>query len=274
MDFINGQSGIYPTRGQEELLIERKDPILYGYRHMPDGLDDEELIRYAKRGFVVVPNVFSKSEISALYEEIRLQSKRRKYCFMNGYGKEQPDNSKNLFDTHKISERFLEFSQKKRITNKVKQILGSDAYLHQSQINIADKTTGISYPWHAQFERWHAEYGIPRMRCVEAWVMLTESTMHNGAMCLLNKSHTIFVSCTSTGGPSRETLTRLWEYGGVTNAHETAGTLVLCDSNLMCGAIESVESTPRMIAMFTYNSVENRPYAERATNYGLELETA
>jgi len=262
MDTTNGQSGIYPTRGQEERLIERKDPILYGYRHLPDGLSDEQLVHYAKRGFIIVPDAFSKAEITALHDEFRLQSKRLKYCFMNRNANAQAHNSKNLFGMHKTSERFFKFSNETRIINKVKQILGSDVYIHQSQVNIADQTTGKSYPWHAQFERWHAEHGIPRMRCMEAWVMLTESTMHNGAMCLLDRSHNVFVSCTHAGGPSRETLTRLLGFGGVTNAYETAGTLVLCDSNLMCGAAESIVSAPRAIAMFSYNSVENRAYEE------------
>lgn len=261
MNSTNGQDGIYPTRGQEERLIERKDPIFYGYQRMPDGLNYEQLNCYEKRGFVIIPNAFSKSEVSDLYDDVRLELKKRKYCYVNGNGRNRP-NSKNLFDIHKMSERFLKVSQKKKIVNKIKQVLGSEVYLHQSQVNIADETTGISYPWHAQFEKWHAEYGIPRMRCMEAWLMLTDNTVHNGAMHLLDKSHQIFVACKEAGGPSRETLTRLLGFGGVTNAYETAGTLLLCDSNLMCGATESVVSSKRAIAMFSYNSMENLPHSE------------
>lgn len=109
---------------------------------------------------------------------------------------------------------------------------------------------------------------------MEAWVMLTESTMHNGAMCLLDRSHNIFVSCAQADGPSRETLTRLLGFGGVTNAYVTAGTLVLCDGNLMCGMTKSVVSSPRAIAMFSYNSVENRPLEERAPENEMEWETS
>lgn len=256
------ESDIYPTRGRDELFIERKDPIFYGYRRMPEGLSDEQLIYYGKRGFAVIPDAFSKSEIAAMNKEFKTLSRRRGNHHTNGNGNGASLIDKNLPRVHRMSELFADVARERRIVDKVEQVLGSDVYLHRSQINVADATTGISYPWHSQFERWHAEYDVPRMRCMEAWVMLTDNTLHNGSMCLLNKSHHLFVACQQAGGPSQEALARLLGFGGVTNAYETAGTLVICDSNLMCGATQSTVRSKRAIAMFSYNSMENLPYRE------------
>lgn len=247
------RNDIYPTRGSEEMIIERKDPILYGYRHMPCGLNDEQLVRYRDRGFTIIPDAFSKSEIRALNTEFRSLAKKHR---------SRPANGRNLFDLHRTNLVIQKLAEDKRIANKVKQILGSDTYLMQSQINVATQKTGNSYPWHSQFERWHADFSIPRMRSVEAWVILTDNTVKSGSMCMLDRSHQLFVACRKAGGPSTETLTRLLGFGGVTNAYESAGTLILCDSNLMCGTTDSHQDAPRVIAMLSYNSTENLPHAE------------
>ncbi|MGH8162170.1 MAG: hypothetical protein ACRESR_08540, partial [Gammaproteobacteria bacterium] len=117
----------------------------------------------------------------------------------------------------------------------------------------------------------------PRMRGAEAWVMLTESTPANGALRMLAKSHYIYAACRGNNGasetekdpskrvtarPSFETLTRLFYFGELTEAYGTPGTLMICDSNLMYGSAKGTELRPRVTAMFSYNSMENRP-AER-----------
>ena len=53
-----------------------------------------------------------------------------------------------------------------RLVNLDRYILGGDVYLHQSSVNYKPGLQGGEFFWHSDFEAWHAEEGLPRMRAV------------------------------------------------------------------------------------------------------------
>ena len=46
------------------------------------------------------------------------------------------------------------------------QILGSQVYIHQSRVNLKPGFKGKEFYWHSDFETWHIEDGMPRMRAL------------------------------------------------------------------------------------------------------------
>ncbi|MGH8274596.1 MAG: phytanoyl-CoA dioxygenase family protein [Gammaproteobacteria bacterium] len=273
------QNDLYPTRGDYEFLSERKDPILYGWGG--DGcrrrLSDTELVDYEKNGFVIIPKVFSAREIESLTRRLprlRQQNKREKHRYWRR--DIPPGESETLFAPEKSSALFHNLARESRILDRVRQVLGGSVYLHRSRIHIENSENDSFYPWHSEFESWHAMDGIPRMRGAEAWIMLSENTPTNGAMRMLAKSHYIFAACQGRNPsydaveydsriihglvrPSAETLTRLLYFGELVEAFGEPGTLVICDSNLMYGSSNAAAGKTRATAMFSYNSVDNIP---------------
>ncbi|MDX1595227.1 MAG: hypothetical protein R3298_13350, partial [Gammaproteobacteria bacterium] len=74
------RNDIYPTRGSEERVLDRVDPVVHGdgTPQGPHSLSRDQLDRYARDGFLVVPGVFSRNEVDALYEEyVRLADSDR-----------------------------------------------------------------------------------------------------------------------------------------------------------------------------------------------------
>ncbi|MEW7978886.1 MAG: hypothetical protein AB2813_03555 [Candidatus Sedimenticola endophacoides] len=68
---ISESEGLYPTRGREEKIFERADPVVYG-DGQPRGVHSltmEQLDFYARNGFIVIPGVFSQQEVDVFNDE-------------------------------------------------------------------------------------------------------------------------------------------------------------------------------------------------------------
>ena len=72
----------------------------------------------------------------------------------------------NAFNQHLFSSLFDKVSRESKILDKVKQLLGSDVYIHHSRISVKPAYKGKSFAWHSDFETWHAEDGLPLCRCL------------------------------------------------------------------------------------------------------------
>ena len=271
---------LYPTRRSEEVMFERLDPVIFGTGEPvgKDSLTPEQLAFYAQNGYLVIPDVFSPKEIVRLVAAYQTLA-----ASPDLQGQEElvlePDSHdpRSIFSLHRHSDVFAQLARQQRILDKVWQILDSEVYIHHSRINIKRPLNGKSFPWHSDFETWHAEDGVPRCRILSAWVMLTENNAFNGPLNLIPGSHRSFVSCAGAtpenhhqtslrkqeyGVPSLNALQHLVTQGGLAAAHGGPGTLILHEGNTMHGSSDNLAPFPRTNLFFVYNSVENRP-AER-----------
>jgi len=153
------------------------------------------------------------------------------------------------------------------------QILASDVYIHQSRVNLKPGFAGKEFYWHSDFETWHVEDGMPRMRAVSCSILLTENYEFNGPLMLVPGSHRKYVTCVGEtpddhyqmslrsqqfGVPDHASLTSLVEEGGITTATGPVGTVLLFDCNVMHGSNGNITPFPRSNLFFVYNSVANQ----------------
>lgn len=267
----------YPTRGTQEHIFQRVDPVIYGDRE-PTGehsLDAVELNFYEQNGFLIVPEVFSQLEVNAFIEEYESLAVSKQLKDRDELVREPGSNEpRSIFSPQQFSKLFERLSRDQRILDKVIQILGSDIYIHHARINIKRALNGQSFPWHSDFETWHAEDGLPRCRVLSAWIMLHENNEFNGPLYLISGSHKYFVSCAGAtpenhhkaslrkqeyGVPSINALRKLTAKGELASAHGKAGTLILHEGNTMHGSTDNISPEPRTNLFFVYNSVLNTP---------------
>lgn len=270
---------LYPTRtlDREVRVMDRPDPVVYGGGRTDReySLSTAEVAVYKKDGFLVFPGFFRPEEVDLFRRELRrlkeaeeLQSKEELVV--------EPDNEelRSIFAPHRFSSLFYDLARDRRILDKVVQLLGGDVYIHQSRVNVKPSGNGRSFPWHSDFETWHAEDGIPRCRMLTGWVMLTENTPFNGPLYLIPGSHEKFVSCPGRtpranyrrslrkqvyGTPDAGVVEKLARGNGLQAATGLAGTLVLHEGNIMHGSPDNISPWPRTNLFFVYNSVENKP---------------
>jgi ectoine hydroxylase len=268
---------LYPTRGSEEKVIDRIDPVLRGAPEGEYALNKEEAAYFDINGFIVFPDFFSEVEVAEFNEAFESLKNDDALKGKEEYITEPDSNElRSIFSQHIFSPKFEKLVKDRRILDKVEQILGSKAYIHHSRINIKPAYKGKSFPWHSDFETWHAEDGLPYCRNVTAWIMLTDNTQFNGPLYLIPGSHKKFVACAGEtpednykeslkhqryGVPSLEAIQELCNGNEIAAALGKAGTLVLHDGNTMHGSPDNISPTSRTNAFFVYNSVENTPVA-------------
>ena len=268
---------LYPTRGSEETIIDRTDPVLYGKAAGEHALSDDEAAYFEMNGFIVFPGFFTPEEVARFNDAFETLKNDPALKAREEYIAEPGSNElRSIFSQHRFHPVFDALTRDRRVLDKVEQILGSKAYIHHSRINIKPAYKGKSFPWHSDFETWHAEDGLPRCRNVTAWVMLTENTPFNGPLYLIPGSHGKFVACAGEtpeenykeslrhqryGVPSLSAIESLCEGQKLAAALGGAGTLVLHDGNVMHGSPDNISPDARTNAFFVYNSVENRPVA-------------
>ena len=274
---------LYPSRGLEEKIIKRIDKTVYSNKKFgQQSLDNIQREQYDENGFIVIPNLFSADEVQELLEDIEIMASNDELRQNEEFITEPNDDSlRTIFNQHIFSSAFEKIAKDARILDKVQQLLGGDVYMHHSRINIKPAYVGKSFPWHSDFETWHSEDGLPRCRCLTAWIMLTDNTHFNGPLYLIPGSHKHYVSCKGItpsnnyknslkkqeyGVPTVDAVKYLSEEKEIVAALGKAGTLVLHDGNVMHGSPDNISPISRTNAFFVYNSIYNKPLKPFATS--------
>ena len=267
---------LYPSRLDKEDILPRQDKTVYSTKRVGEySLDNISLKEYEDKGFIIIPNLFSSDEVQEMLSEMSYMANNSDLA-QNEEFIFEPDSDKlrTIFNQHLFSVLFDKVSKDARILDKVKQILGSDVYLHHSRINIKHAYKGKSFPWHSDFETWHCEDGLPQCRCLTAWIMLTDNNEFNGPLYVISGSHKEYISCKGVtpennykkslkkqeyGVPSVHSIKKLMQNNELVGAYGKAGTLVIHDGNVMHGSCDNISPYSRTNAFFVFNSVENKP---------------
>jgi ectoine hydroxylase len=267
---------LYPSRLERESIIDRVDPTVYSDVSVGEySMDNISRKEYEDNGYIVFPNIFNEDEVTEMLNELKYMASNEDLIKNEEFITEPQSNElRTIFNQHLFSSLFNKISKDPRILDKVKQLLGSDVYIHHSRINIKPAYKGKSFPWHSDFETWHCEDGLPRCRCLTAWIMLTDNTEFNGPLYLIPGSHKKYISCkgftpennykTSLkkqeyGVPSVNAIKELTKNNDLIGAYGKAGTLVIHDGNVMHGSPDNISPESRTNAFFVFNSVENKP---------------
>jgi ectoine hydroxylase len=252
------------------------DAVIHGSSGAGSGnaLNEAHLAFYEKNGYVVLPE-YMPEMVDPLLDEINVLKDKLKDS-EELYTEPDSNELRTIFKPFASSRLIDRFSRCRKILNIVEQLLGRDVYLMQSRVNIKPAFLGRSFPWHSDFETWHVEDGLPRMRAVTAWIMLTENNEYNGPLFVVPGSHMEYISCAGTteeknyekslkkqvaGVPLTQTIRRLLDTYGIDGIYGKPGTVVFHECNLLHGSPDNITGTPRSILMFVYNSVKNKPVA-------------
>jgi ectoine hydroxylase len=263
----------YPTRkASEPALLYRTDPVVHG--GPGDGpIDAETLTSFEENGFLSVEALLRPEEVERYRAELRRLS-TDEAILRDDRTVTEPgsDEVRSIFQVHTISEVFAELVADSRVVGRARQILGSDVYVHQSRVNYKPGFKGKDFYWHSDFETWHAEDGMPRMRAVSISIALTENFVHNGALMIMPGSHRTFVSCVGEtpadhykeslrgqeiGTPDPDSLSILANKHGIDLFTGPAGSATMFDCNCMHGSNGNITPFPRSNVFIVFNSVEN-----------------
>lgn len=267
---------LYPTRlDLPRKPFPRLDPVIHSEGAIRENgpLNAEQLQSYEENGFLILESFFSKQETDAFLDELAAYNKDASFKAREQVITEPTSQHiRSIFAIHELSPRFAELVRSPKLLGIATQLLGSDVYIHQSRINRKPGFAGAGFNWHSDFETWHSEDGMPRMRCFSASILLTENNDLNGPLMLIPGSHKWFIPTQgatprdnwkrslkeqTVGVPATEHLEQMAREKGIIAAKGAPGTLILFDCNTLHASANNLSPWPRSNLFFVYNSVDN-----------------
>ncbi|MGC0210040.1 ectoine hydroxylase [Streptomyces levis] len=268
-----GIPDLYPTRGAAEVLTPRQDPVVWGAPDAPGPIVPADLLSFERDGFLAIDQLITDDEVTVYRNELnRLVNDPDVRADERSIVEPKSKEIRSVFEVHRISEVFAKLVSDERVVGRARQILGSDVYVHQSRINVKPGFGASGFYWHSDFETWHAEDGLPRMRTASVSIALTENYDTNGGLMIMPGSHKTFLGCAGetpkdnykkslqmqdAGTPSDEALTRFATEHGIKLFTGKAGSATWFDCNCMHGSGDNITPFPRSNVFIVFNSVEN-----------------
>lgn len=252
-------------------IAQRSDPMVLD---APGPLSAERVAQFARDGYLEFDCLFTDEELARLLAEAsrlrdNVQELEAETLIL------EPDSSalRSVFQVHLQSRLLGRLASDARVVNVVRQLLGDDVYIHQSRLNYKPGYSGKDFYWHSDFETWHIEDGMPRMRALSMSVGLTPNHDYNGPLLVMPGSHLRYVRCVGPtpeehykqslrkqeyGVPDQESLRQLYEHRGIASVQGPPGKVVMFDCNMMHGSNSNISPLPRSNVFVVYNSIGNR----------------
>lgn len=266
---------VYPSRVSEQPRIaERQDPAVHGPEEGGAGpLSPEDVRFYARNGYLMRPALFSQDEVAWLRGQLE--------ALMQGVtGSDTPeviresggDVVRSIFAIHREGSPLASLVRDERLAGAARQVLGGPVYIHQSRVNFKPGFNGKDFYWHSDFETWHVEDGMPRMRAVSFSVLLDDNLVFNGPLMVFPGSHHHYIACVGRtpnehyrrslrrqeyGVPDQESLRWLYERYGIAVPTGPAGSVLMFECNTMHGSTGNISPLPRRNVFLVFNSTEN-----------------
>ena len=255
-------------------LIARKDPVVHADNWTKAPVARDMIEAFDRDGFIVLEDVFSADEV----ERMRFTANEMRE-YPQSLAEEtvvsEPNSGavRSVFSPHRQSDDFDLVSRDPRLAGLARFMLDDEVYIHQSRLNYKPAFKGKEFYWHSDFETWHAEDGMPRMRALSMSVMLTDNHPQAGPVMFVPGSHKQFISCVGetpdnnyksslkkqeTGIPDKDTIASMVEDGGIVAPAPKAGSVVIFDCNTLHASNGNITPFERMNAFFVFNAWSNR----------------
>jgi ectoine hydroxylase len=269
--------------GAHAEIVERSDPVVYSPSVASSPLPAEQVAHYDRHGFIELEHVFSGGELALLQHELqRLRAQLADVDAQTLIREPGSNELRSIFRIHEQSPLIARLARDARLVSIARYLLGDEVYIHQSRLNYKPGFFGKEFYWHSDFETWHIEDGMPRMRALSMSIALTENTPFNGPLMVIPGSHRKYIRCVGEtpdehykqslrkqeyGVPDPTSLSTLFDAGGIATTTGAAGKITLFDCNAMHGSNSNISPLPRSNVFLVYNSFANRllaPYSGKA----------
>jgi len=266
---------IYPSRnGGPGGYLKRLDPVVYSDNPGRSPVSQELIHQYRTNGFLVLSGLFCDQEIGSFQRELaRLRDATESRPGEETIVEPGSGDVRSIFMVHSINPVFAKLASDRRLAGLAEYILGDQVYVHQSRLNYKPGFHGKEFYWHSDFETWHVEDGMPRMRALSMSITLTDNYEFNGPLMLIPGSHEQYIVCPGEtpanhfqqslkkqeyGVPGAASLAGLVNRHGIRAATGAAGSVIIFDCNIMHGSNGNITPYPRSNIFLVYNAICNR----------------
>jgi ectoine hydroxylase len=275
---------LYPSRcTSQPQLLPRIDPVVHASWNSNAPLTPEQTQQFEAQGYLVLDKVFGDDEILALQNETgKLLGDPSALDADTVITEPEGDEVRSIFEIHRQNIMMERLAADARLAGVASFLLGDEVYVHQSRLNYKPGFQGKEFYWHSDFETWHVEDGMPRMRALSMSVLLATNTANNGPLMLMPGSHRKYLTCVGEtpenhyrtslkkqeyGVPDKDSLAEFAHQHGIVAPVGDPGTVIVFDCNMMHGSNGNITPFPRANAFIVYNAVSNQlttPFGAKA----------
>ncbi len=226
-------------------------------------LSGEQLERFERDGFLVLPELFSKDEVAALCAPLAAL-----------FAADHPANivEKNSGEVrtamglHLRDPVFARLVRHPRLVAPALQILGEELYIQQAKVNVKPAFVGEVWQWHYDFATHHGEDGVAEPRALNLHVFLDDVTELNGPLYFIPGSQAhgpapATLDTSTTSYPlwvvDRARVTALAAEGGLAAATGPAGTALIFGDLLLHASPGNISPYDRRIFSLILNPLSN-----------------
>jgi ectoine hydroxylase len=266
---------LYPSRyAARPELLPRLDPVVHSDWREDAPITREQAEHFETQGYLVLDDIFTAEEVAALQAGTgKLLADPSALDPETIITEPGGDEVRSIFKVHDQSDALARLAADKRLAEVARFLLGDDVYVHQSRLNYKPGFQGKEFYWHSDFETWHVEDGMPRMRALSMSVLLAANTPNNGPLMLIPGSHKQYLTCVGEtpddhylsslkkqeyGVPDEDSLAEMAHEHGIVAPVGEAGTVIIFDCNMMHGSNGNITPFPRTNAFFVYNAMSNQ----------------
>lgn len=244
-------------------------------------LSHEQIDFYHTNGYLVIENLFTRSEIDVLQQEALLFNNHKE---LPNVILEKSGDVRSVFAPHTISSKYDDLFRLKRLVIPSQQLLGEEMYLYQFKLNNKKAFVGDWWEWHQDFPYWHIDDGVSTPQMISAMILLQDTTTIQGPLVFIPQSHkngiVDFEHKAHLGDVSklmentnlenslsadlkftikREIVKDLIDKYNFFEASGPAGTCIFFHPNLFHASNANISPFERNTAIVTYNALSNLP---------------
>ena len=226
-------------------------------------LTPDQIAGYERDGFLVLPSLFSPTEVDVLREA--LKEPFSEDCPQN-FREDGSGEVRTAMGLHLRSPVFARLVRHPRLVEPAMQLAGDRLYVQQVKVNAKVAFTGEVWQWHYDFATHHNEDGVPEPLALNLHVFLDDVTEFNGPLWFIPGSHRHGVQpaaldTETTSYPlwcvDKDTVTRLIDSGGVVSATGPAGTALVFGDILVHASPPNLSPWHRRIFSLILNPISN-----------------
>ena len=229
-------------------------------------LEQEQVKKFNKHGYLLLEKSFSEDQISQFKQEIENISSLEGPEFF----REKSGAIRTIFSPEKYSEKLRNLIKDEQLVGPLRQLFNEPFYLFQSKFNDKKSLESGSWPWHQDFTFWK-EDGMPAAKAITAAIYLTNVTNFSGPIICVpgtQKHGRINTILNNPDGVHDENLKYLItpdtlkeitdKYGSIVSTAAPVGSVLYFHSDILHGSFQNMFHVDRKIMMFTYNPISNK----------------
>ncbi len=226
-------------------------------------LGDEQIRRFERDGFLLLPNLFSPREVELM-----------RSALVPVFAETDPANIREKLSgevrtamgLHLRSAVYAKLVRHPRLLDPAFQLLGDRLYAQQVKVNVKAAFEGEAWQWHYDFATHHHEDGVVQPVALNFHVFLDDVREFNGPLYFIPGSHrqgpqAATLDTVSTSYPlwvvDRASVTRLVDAHGIVSATGPAGTALIFGDCLVHASPPNLSPWGRRIFSLIVNPVEN-----------------